>query len=99
MVYVFSCSISKGQLELEFTEAMQQQCEKKMSLVISVSGLLSVCILCLYCTLYEQLNLICFQESMKIALQHGDRPLQALCLLNFADIHRCRNDVDVRCHC
>lgn len=35
------------------------------------------------------------QESMKIALQHGDRPLQALCLLNFADIHRCRNDVDV----
>lgn len=36
------------------------------------------------------------QESMKIALQHGDRPLQALCLLNFADIHRCRRDVDVR---
>lgn len=35
------------------------------------------------------------QESMKIALQHGDRPLQALCLLNFADIHRCRHDVDV----
>lgn len=33
---------------------------------------------------------------MKIALQHGDRPLQALCLLNFADIHRCRHDVDVR---
>lgn len=33
---------------------------------------------------------------MKIALQHGDRPLQALCLLNFADIHRCRRDVDVR---
>lgn len=32
---------------------------------------------------------------MKIALQHGDRPLQALCLLNFADIHRCRHDVDV----
>lgn len=32
---------------------------------------------------------------MKIALQHGDRPLQALCLLNFADIHRCRRDVDV----
>lgn len=32
---------------------------------------------------------------MKIALQHGDRPLQALCLLNFADIHRCRQDVDV----
>ncbi|XP_078477720.1 43 kDa receptor-associated protein of the synapse-like isoform X6 [Lampetra planeri] len=30
------------------------------------------------------------KESMKIALQHGDRPLQALCLLNFADIHRCR---------
>lgn len=38
------------------------------------------------------------QESMKIALQHGDRPLQALCLLNFADIHRCRRDVDVRRH-
>lgn len=35
---------------------------------------------------------------MKIALQHGDRPLQALCLLNFADIHRCRRDVDVRWH-
>lgn len=34
---------------------------------------------------------------MKIALQHGDRPLQALCLLNFADIHRCRHDVDVKC--
>lgn len=33
---------------------------------------------------------------MKIALQHGDRPLQALCLQNFADIHRCRHDVDVR---
>ncbi|CAM9102415.1 unnamed protein product [Lampetra planeri] len=32
----------------------------------------------------------CCEESMKIALQHGDRPLQALCLLNFADIHRCR---------
>lgn len=42
-------------------------------------------------------NLFFFiQESMKIALQHGDRPLQALCLLNFADIHRCRRDVDVR---
>ncbi|XP_063052357.1 43 kDa receptor-associated protein of the synapse [Engraulis encrasicolus] len=36
----------------------------------------------------------CCEESMKIALQHGDRPLQALCLLNFADIHRCRNDTD-----
>ncbi|XP_076589733.1 43 kDa receptor-associated protein of the synapse isoform X7 [Chaetodon auriga] len=34
------------------------------------------------------------KESMKIALQHGDRPLQALCLLNFADIHRSRHDVD-----
>lgn len=33
---------------------------------------------------------------MKIALQHSDRPLQALCLLNFADIHRCRHDADVR---
>uniref|UniRef100_A0A8C1MU64 Receptor-associated protein of the synapse, 43kD n=1 Tax=Cyprinus carpio TaxID=7962 RepID=A0A8C1MU64_CYPCA len=37
----------------------------------------------------------CCEESMKIALQHGDRPLQALCLLNFADIHRCQKDVDV----
>ncbi|KAF3854891.1 hypothetical protein F7725_022946 [Dissostichus mawsoni] len=36
----------------------------------------------------------CCEESMKIALQHGDRPLQALCLLNFADIHRCRSDGD-----
>ncbi|KAK7880606.1 hypothetical protein WMY93_032757 [Mugilogobius chulae] len=36
----------------------------------------------------------CCEESMKIALQHGDRPLQALCLVNFADIHRCRQDVD-----
>ncbi|KAG7262668.1 hypothetical protein CRUP_012547 [Coryphaenoides rupestris] len=36
----------------------------------------------------------CCEESMKIALQHGDRPLQALCLLNFADIHRCRKDAD-----
>ncbi|XP_075569397.1 43 kDa receptor-associated protein of the synapse isoform X9 [Pelecanus crispus] len=33
------------------------------------------------------------KESMKIALQHGDRPLQALCLLCFADIHRNRKDV------
>lgn len=33
---------------------------------------------------------------MKIALQHGDRPLQALCLLCFADIHRSRKDVQVR---
>uniref|UniRef100_A0AAZ3P9K5 Rapsyn myristoylation/linker region N-terminal domain-containing protein n=1 Tax=Oncorhynchus tshawytscha TaxID=74940 RepID=A0AAZ3P9K5_ONCTS len=44
----------------------------------------------------------CCEESMKIALQHGDRPLQALCLLNFADIHRCRNDVDLcslKVHC
>lgn len=37
-----------------------------------------------------------FQESMKIALQHGDRPLQALCLLCFADIHRSRKDVQVQ---
>lgn len=36
----------------------------------------------------------CCEESMKIAIQHDDRPLQGLCLLNFADIHRCRNDVD-----
>ncbi|XP_005047178.1 PREDICTED: 43 kDa receptor-associated protein of the synapse [Ficedula albicollis] len=35
----------------------------------------------------------CCEESMKIALQHGDRPLQALCLLCFADIHRSRRDV------
>ncbi|XP_050615130.1 43 kDa receptor-associated protein of the synapse isoform X4 [Macaca thibetana thibetana] len=34
------------------------------------------------------------QESMKIALQHGDRPLQALCLLCFADIHRSRGDLE-----
>lgn len=33
---------------------------------------------------------------MKIALQHGDRPLQALCLLCFADIHRNRGDLEVR---
>ncbi|XP_077676351.1 43 kDa receptor-associated protein of the synapse isoform X7 [Eretmochelys imbricata] len=33
------------------------------------------------------------KESMKIALQHGDRPLQALCLLCFADIHRSRADI------
>ncbi|XP_066853772.1 43 kDa receptor-associated protein of the synapse isoform X2 [Anser cygnoides] len=33
------------------------------------------------------------KESMKIALQHGDRPLQALCLLCFADIHLSRKDV------
>ncbi|XP_078076436.1 43 kDa receptor-associated protein of the synapse isoform X2 [Mustelus asterias] len=30
----------------------------------------------------------CCEESMKIAIQHRDRPLQALCLLCFADIHR-----------
>ncbi|XP_067318882.1 43 kDa receptor-associated protein of the synapse isoform X2 [Anolis sagrei] len=35
----------------------------------------------------------CCEESMKIALQHGDRPLQAQCLLCFADIHRSRGDV------
>ncbi|XP_069714210.1 43 kDa receptor-associated protein of the synapse isoform X2 [Phaenicophaeus curvirostris] len=35
----------------------------------------------------------CCEESMKIALQHGDRPLQALCLLCFADIHRSRKDI------
>ncbi|XP_040115174.1 43 kDa receptor-associated protein of the synapse isoform X2 [Oryx dammah] len=35
----------------------------------------------------------CCEESMKIALQHGDRPLQALCLLCFADIHRSRGDL------
>lgn len=48
-------------------------------------------------TLKNKVNECCLpsQESMKIALQHGDRPLQAMCLLNFADIHRCRNDVDV----
>uniref|UniRef100_A0A4X2KTX2 43 kDa receptor-associated protein of the synapse n=1 Tax=Vombatus ursinus TaxID=29139 RepID=A0A4X2KTX2_VOMUR len=34
------------------------------------------------------------KESMKIALQHGDRPLQALCLLCFADIHRSRRDLE-----
>ncbi|XP_069037737.1 43 kDa receptor-associated protein of the synapse [Lepisosteus oculatus] len=36
----------------------------------------------------------CCEESMKIALQHSDRPLQALCLLNFADIHRSRSNVE-----
>ncbi|XP_032816082.2 43 kDa receptor-associated protein of the synapse [Petromyzon marinus] len=36
----------------------------------------------------------CCEESMKIALQHGDRPLQALCLLCFADIHRNKGDID-----
>ncbi|XP_072129207.1 43 kDa receptor-associated protein of the synapse isoform X3 [Mobula birostris] len=36
----------------------------------------------------------CCEESMKIALQHQDRPLQALCLLCFADIHRQRSDVE-----
>ncbi|XP_078004248.1 43 kDa receptor-associated protein of the synapse isoform X2 [Phascolarctos cinereus] len=36
----------------------------------------------------------CCEESMKIALQHGDRPLQALCLLCFADIHRSRRDLE-----
>ncbi|XP_028650119.1 43 kDa receptor-associated protein of the synapse isoform X1 [Erpetoichthys calabaricus] len=35
----------------------------------------------------------CCEESMKIALQHSDRPLQSLCLLTFADIHRSRGDV------
>nr|P09108.3 RecName: Full=43 kDa receptor-associated protein of the synapse; Short=RAPsyn; AltName: Full=43 kDa postsynaptic protein; AltName: Full=Acetylcholine receptor-associated 43 kDa protein [Tetronarce californica] len=35
----------------------------------------------------------CCEESMKIALQHQDRPLQALCLLCFADIHRHRSDI------
>ncbi|MGH0156471.1 UNVERIFIED_CONTAM: hypothetical protein FKN15_006197 [Acipenser sinensis] len=38
----------------------------------------------------------CCEESMKIALQHGDRPLQSLCLLCFAHIHRNRNDVEVQ---
>uniref|UniRef100_A0A8C6D7I9 Receptor associated protein of the synapse n=1 Tax=Moschus moschiferus TaxID=68415 RepID=A0A8C6D7I9_MOSMO len=37
----------------------------------------------------------CCEESMKIALQHGDRPLQALCLLCFADIHRSRGDLQL----
>ncbi|XP_075569391.1 43 kDa receptor-associated protein of the synapse isoform X4 [Pelecanus crispus] len=44
----------------------------------------------------------CCEESMKIALQHGDRPLQALCLLCFADIHRNRKDVQLgllKLHC
>ncbi|XP_036391730.1 43 kDa receptor-associated protein of the synapse isoform X2 [Megalops cyprinoides] len=44
----------------------------------------------------------CCEESMKIALQHGDRPLQALCLLNFADIHRSRKDFELcslKVHC
>ncbi|XP_065260308.1 43 kDa receptor-associated protein of the synapse isoform X2 [Emys orbicularis] len=44
----------------------------------------------------------CCEESMKIALQHGDRPLQALCLLCFADIHRSRADIQLgllKLHC
>ncbi|XP_044536244.1 43 kDa receptor-associated protein of the synapse isoform X2 [Gracilinanus agilis] len=44
----------------------------------------------------------CCEESMKIALQHGDRPLQALCLLCFADIHRSRRDLELsllKLHC
>uniref|UniRef100_A0A8C0BZU8 Receptor associated protein of the synapse n=1 Tax=Buteo japonicus TaxID=224669 RepID=A0A8C0BZU8_9AVES len=44
----------------------------------------------------------CCEESMKIALQHGDRPLQALCLLCFADIHRSRKDLQLgllKLHC
>ncbi|XP_007455792.1 PREDICTED: 43 kDa receptor-associated protein of the synapse isoform X2 [Lipotes vexillifer] len=44
----------------------------------------------------------CCEESMKIALQHGDRPLQALCLLCFADIHRSRGDLELsqlKLHC
>uniref|UniRef100_A0A670Z6P7 Receptor associated protein of the synapse n=1 Tax=Pseudonaja textilis TaxID=8673 RepID=A0A670Z6P7_PSETE len=44
----------------------------------------------------------CCEESMKIALQHGDRPLQAQCLLCFADIHRSRADVQLcllKIHC
>uniref|UniRef100_A0A8C3PXU1 Receptor associated protein of the synapse n=2 Tax=Phasianinae TaxID=9072 RepID=A0A8C3PXU1_CHRPC len=44
----------------------------------------------------------CCEESMKIALQHGDRPLQALCLLCFADIHLSRRDVQLgllKLHC
>ncbi|PIN96882.1 hypothetical protein AB205_0212600, partial [Aquarana catesbeiana] len=36
----------------------------------------------------------CCEESMKIAMQHGDRPLQALCLLCFADIHRSHGDIE-----
>ncbi|XP_029437907.1 43 kDa receptor-associated protein of the synapse isoform X1 [Rhinatrema bivittatum] len=40
----------------------------------------------------------CCEESMKIALQHGDRPLQAVCLLCFADIHRSHNDAEVEIH-
>ncbi|XP_072193470.1 43 kDa receptor-associated protein of the synapse isoform X2 [Excalfactoria chinensis] len=44
----------------------------------------------------------CCEESMKIALQHGDRPLQALCLLCFADIHLSRRDIQLgllKLHC
>ncbi|XP_055505787.1 43 kDa receptor-associated protein of the synapse [Leucoraja erinacea] len=36
----------------------------------------------------------CCEESMKIALQHRDRPLQALCLMCFADIHRQSSKVE-----
>ncbi|XP_018415241.1 PREDICTED: 43 kDa receptor-associated protein of the synapse isoform X2 [Nanorana parkeri] len=44
----------------------------------------------------------CCEESMKIAMQHGDRPLQALCLLCFAEIHRSHGDIELsllKVHC
>ncbi|XP_060694341.1 43 kDa receptor-associated protein of the synapse isoform X2 [Hemiscyllium ocellatum] len=44
----------------------------------------------------------CCEESMKIAIQHRDRPLQALCLLCFADIHRHHADTllyMLKAHC
>ena len=35
------------------------------------------------------------QEAIKQALTHGDRMVQAKCLLNFAEIHRERMDFQV----
>nr|XP_015194115.1 PREDICTED: 43 kDa receptor-associated protein of the synapse [Lepisosteus oculatus] len=36
----------------------------------------------------------CCEVGVRAAAQHSDRPLQALCLLNFADIHRSRSNVE-----
>ena len=38
---------------------------------------------------------VLFQDAMKVALLHGDRPVQAECLFSFADIHRKRCDMEV----
>ncbi|XP_046345296.1 43 kDa receptor-associated protein of the synapse-like [Haliotis rufescens] len=34
------------------------------------------------------------EDAMKLAMLYGDRPVQARCLLTFADIHRKRNDLE-----